>query len=365
MKITAVQDYLRVGGTEAQFLDLTARWSSGGHSVERLVFRRRGELSRKCGEPEPQYLQPFSLPCNWWAPGLSRRLLKTNPDLVICFGRNAHWSLARQLKGSHLPGLVSTLRTGRHLPEGYKQLLRASEAVVGNSRFAAKLAENAGVSSERIHVIENGCRFAEGIPPEREEMRKEFLIEKGDRVILCLGSFVPGKAQSRLLNLWDQIAGVRRESMRLWFVGDGPMRGELERKVRKREDADRFIFWGNRSDPEKFLAAADALVSVSREESSPNALVEALCLGVPVAATRCAGVEEIVPSSAAGFLAEDSSAGERSLADWLSASPEVWKERHRIAMENASAECRRFDPTARSNDYLELFQNLKPLKLGK
>jgi glycosyltransferase involved in cell wall biosynthesis len=123
-------------------------------------------------------------------------------------------------------------------------------------------------------------------------------------------------------------------------------------------DAGRIRFWGNRKDPELFLAAADGMISVSREESSPNALVEGLWFGVPIAASRCAGVEELVNEAAGGLLVEDSEEGEGRLADWISRHPTERTDRKAAAEQYREKARRRFDPSMRADEYIRLFEGL-------
>jgi len=357
MRILAIQDYLRVGGTEAQFLDLTARWSEQGHEVVRLVFRRGGGLGRERG-PEPRFLQRFPTPWNWWAPGLRAVVGAIAPDRVICFGRNAHWSFARAFLQERFPGLVATVRTGRPLPAGYRRLLGAAEAVVANSSFAANLGIEQGADPARMRVIENGCRLPEEGIPERDAARREWGLKAEDSVLLVLGSFVPGKAQDRILRIWTSMDNPSRSRLRLWFVGEGPCRKRLERAARKLPGAERVHFWGNRTDVPNFLAAADALVSTSREESSPNALVEGLCAGVPLAATACAGVGELVSAGAGGALFPDSPEGEDGLREWMARLPQERDGRRRLAADYRSTARERFDPDQRAVEYLSLFEEL-------
>jgi len=360
MRILAIQDYLRVGGTEAQFLDLTARWAVGGHEVRRLVFRRGGGLAEAAGGggPKPVFLQPFASPWNWWAPGLARAVREARPDRIICFGRNAHWAFARSFPQKLHPGVVATLRTGRPLPEGYRRLLRGAGAVVGNSVFAAERARALGVADERIHSIANGCLLAGRPVPSRAEARADFGIGEAEMVLVCLGSFVPGKAQERLVDEWNALAPESRRGARLWFVGDGPRRRAVESRARRSANPDRIRFWGARNDPGRFLAAADLSVSVSREESSPNALVESLWLGVPVLALACAGVGELVEEGVDGFVVSDSG-GDRGgfvrKLDALLAEPDTLASLRGTAGGRARE---KFDPGSRAGDYLRVFEGM-------
>ncbi len=362
MRILAIQDYLRTGGTESQFLDLTARWAACGHDVSRLLFRRGGDLlpiALRTGPP-PRFLQPVNSPWNWWAPGLKKLLRQERPDRVICFGRNAHWSLSRCIRDRRIPGLVATLRTGRNLPAGYRRILGAADAVVANSQFAARMAERQGADSRRIRVVENGCRLANSVLPERTAARAELGVEDGVTILLCLSSFVPGKAQERLLEIWAQLDAESRSRIRLWFVGGGPRKARLEAEAKRLPHCDQIQFWGNRNDPQTFLAAADAMVSVSREESSPNALVEGLWTGLPLAAYECAGVAELIVESAGGLLVPNSQTGQKQMADWIRTLPSQGDFR-RISAAKYQNEARiRFNPQDRADEYLSIFKSLNP-----
>ncbi len=365
MRIAAIQDHLRTGGTEAQFLDLTRRWADDGHEVRRIVFRRGGALARMASEgPDPVYLQPGQTPFNWWAPGLTRLLRKLAPEKVICFGRNAHWSLARALSAGQHPGLVATLRGGRKIPGGYRRLLGEAEKVVVNSAYARERAIEAGVGAGAISVIENGCRLAGVSLPEPSAARSALGVDGSGKVFLCMGSFVPGKAQHRLLDVWDGMPPQIRKGAFLWFVGDGPCRRRLQRRAAAGPDPNRIRFWGDRTDPERFLAASDVTVSVSREESSPNALVESLWFGVPVLATRCAGVADIVESDRDGRVYPDSAEG---LAALRRTMERVVTEGLPGAGLEAGVSPRvrsRFDPAARARDYLAIFERMQSFTPG-
>jgi len=366
MRIAAIQDFLRTGGTEAQFLDLTARWSRAGHEVRRIVFRRGGGLAKSSASGPPLlYLQPFAAPFNWWAPRLRRVLEDFSPDRVVCFGRNAHRALSRVLESGNQPGLMATMRSGRKLPSGYRRILRDAETVVANSHFGKSRAADVGADPTRIFIVENGCRLAEVPPPDSNTARASLKVGRGDFVFLCMGSFVPGKSQDRLLEIWEKFLKdeVRRKSQ-LWFVGEGPRRATIQKKAEKLSFPGQIKFWGDRSDPEQFFAAADATISVSREESAPNALVESLWFGTPVLATACAGVEEIV-GEGDGRIFPDSPEGLRSLAHNIES---MVLRSGRSDSESAAVASRareRFDPDVRAADYLDLFMKMGAFTLNR
>ena len=363
LRLLALQDYLRQGGTERQFLELTGRWQAAGHEVVRLVFRRGGSLApvAAAGGPRLEFLQPFPSPWNWWAPGLRGRLHALRPDRVVAFGRNAHTALARARPApAPLRGLLATFRTGRPVPAGYASVLRRAEAVVANSRAAAARAGGyRGADAGPVSVIENGCRWSGEELPARAPSRLAFGAQSGETVFLCVGAFLPGKAQELLVSAWALLPAEVRSRSRLWLVGDGAERVRVEEGFRRGPAPERVRFWGEVEDWRPLLAAADLLVSVSAEESSPNALVEALWFGRPVLARDCAGVGELVEDGRNGRLLP-AAAGEmtRSLVSaWTEAvsAPErlrAWGEA------GGGSARRRFDPEARAADYRRLLEGL-------
>ena len=366
LRLLALQDHLRQGGTERQYLELTARWQAAGHEVVRLVFRRGGSLAAAAAEdggPRPEFLQPFPSPWNWWAPGLRARLRTGRPDRVIAFGRNAHTALARARPApTALAGVLATFRTGRPVPRGYASVLRRAEAVVANSRAAAA---RAGLYREGegapIQVIENGCRWAGRELPAREPSRLAYGAKSGEMVFLCVGAFVPGKAQELLVPAWAALPAAVRSRSRLWFVGDGAERARVEAGFRDGPEAGRVRFWGEVPDWRPLLAAADALVSTSAEESSPNALVEALWLGRPILARDCAGVGELVEDGRNGRLLP--AAAGAMVPSLVAAWTEVGRDPERLRAWGAAGRAaarQRFDPAARAADYRALLEGLAP-----
>jgi glycosyltransferase involved in cell wall biosynthesis len=91
----------------------------------------------------------------------------------------------------------------------------------------------------------------------------------------------------------------------LTIVGDGPDRGMLENLARSCGLSECIEFAGRRSRAEvvALLEQSDVFVLPSFAEGVPVVLMEALAAGVPVVATRIAGVPELVEHGANGLLA--------------------------------------------------------------
>lgn len=91
---------------------------------------------------------------------------------------------------------------------------------------------------------------------------------------------------------------------KLVIVGDGPLRAGLERQRDALGLAERIEFLGRLSERETMMqiARSDVLVLPSFMEGLPVVLMEALGLGIPVVASRVAGIPELVEHGCTGLL---------------------------------------------------------------
>jgi glycosyltransferase involved in cell wall biosynthesis len=85
---------------------------------------------------------------------------------------------------------------------------------------------------------------------------------------------------------------------RFVVAGDGPLRGELERRA----SALPFEFLGNRGDVPELLAGLDVFAFPSLFEGLCLAVIEAQAAGVPVVATPVGGIRETVVDGETGLL---------------------------------------------------------------
>lgn len=117
------------------------------------------------------------------------------------------------------------------------------------------------------------------------------------RVVLCVGSLQPDKAQATLLEHarrtpTDQVVLVGRD--------EDP---EYARVLRRTAPANA-TFVGEESDVTPFYRRADVVVLASRTESAPNVLLEAMAYGRPVVATAVGDVPEILDHGRLGHLVQ-------------------------------------------------------------
>jgi glycosyltransferase involved in cell wall biosynthesis len=92
--------------------------------------------------------------------------------------------------------------------------------------------------------------------------------------------------------------------IRLWIIGDGDQRETLEKLAADLGIADRVQFLGFLENPYSVIRQAQMFLLTSDWEGAPQVIVEAMALGVPVAARDCqtGPAEMIGPNSERGWL---------------------------------------------------------------
>ena len=82
---------------------------------------------------------------------------------------------------------------------------------------------------------------------------------------------------------------------KLYLIGDGYLRSELEELVKKLNLEKKVIFLGRQKDVFKYLQKASCFVFSSDYEGFPNVLLEALLCNLPIISTDCkSGPREIL-----------------------------------------------------------------------
>jgi glycosyltransferase involved in cell wall biosynthesis len=115
--------------------------------------------------------------------------------------------------------------------------------------------------------------------------------------LLAVALLYEAKGIDLLLEATAQLLAEGRR-LRLDVVGDGQLRGEVERQLRRLGLTDSVSLLGFRTKAEvaELMHAADLFVLPSRFDNNPVALIEALTTGLPAVATDVGGVADILGS---------------------------------------------------------------------
>jgi glycosyltransferase involved in cell wall biosynthesis len=182
-------------------------------------------------------------------------------------------------------------------------LNRCSDQVIFESEHEHTMLTRLGLSKKKTQVIPSGIDTDAFYRTPRPEDLWSELPEKSRNCVIfgCVARLSPEKAHKDLLTAFRRIHD-RYPATRLVLVGDGPLRGELEHKVRTLGLSASVVFTGQRSNVRDYLNLFDVFVLASTRESLPRAAREAMACGRPVIATRVGATREAVHHGKTGLL---------------------------------------------------------------
>ncbi len=153
-----------------------------------------------------------------------------------------------------------------------------------------------------IFVVPNGLELKDTKGTTRDGT-KFFDELRTDRLVVgTIGRLVPVKNHLLFIEMAAHLRNMGQD-VDYWIVGDGPMRPEIEQAIAKHNLADRVKMLGYRADVKSALSRMDVFVLTSDTEGCPNVLLEAMRASLPVVATSCTDLREIIQDGANGYTA--------------------------------------------------------------
>lgn len=194
-----------------------------------------------------------------------------------------------------------------------------------------------------------------GIPTERFSALPDKRGEGEDMVLLHIGRFSPQKNHRLLIEAFS-LAVKECPKMRLWLVGDGELRPEVEKIVAEKGLESRASFLGICADVSEHLRQCDIFVLSSDWEGVPLTVLEAMATGRPVISTSVGGVPELVEDGITGILVSpgDAEALARAIL-WLAKDPEL---RHHMGLAGQRRARESFDISRCAREYEALYLSL-------
>jgi glycosyltransferase involved in cell wall biosynthesis len=241
---------------------------------------------------------------------LSAFIARVRPDIV-----NAHLfrstAVAAPLARWHGARVIETY----HGREGWRRGLlggsfladrlvsRFVDRVIAVSEAArAFLISGKGYDARKIVVVPNGRDLSVFRPGAGgQAVRKELGIDRATPLVGVIGRLEEQKGHAYLLDAWPSVLAEFPDA-RLLVVGEGSLRGALERRVKQLGIEASVQFAGFRSDVPRVLDALDVLALPSLYEGMPLTAIEASAMAKPVVATAVDGTPEVIRDGRTGRL---------------------------------------------------------------
>jgi glycosyltransferase involved in cell wall biosynthesis len=303
-------------GAEAVILNLSRTLNAGSHRSILGVFSNLSQPNLQLYEiATRQGIEAHLIPCHGQIDrtvlaAIRALALQTDATVIHAHGYKADIYVYLAMRGTRTP-IVSTCHTWydndvmvRLYGALDRLVLRSFSGVVAVSSEVRQRLLDAGVREERIRLIRNGIDlrpFAASHSDPSPHLPTNLPLTVG---------LVGRLSHEKGVDLFFRAAkGVLAELPLTQFVvvGDGPDRAKLEALIQELGIAKNASLLGRNEDMPSFYASLDLLVSSSRQEGLPMALLEGMASGLPLIATGVGAVPTVVQDSRTGILipAED------------------------------------------------------------
>lgn len=313
MRVLHILPSTASGGAETMLARLLEASRRGNDKVAVLSLREPGESGERMRDSGVR-LYTLRMADRFRTPFSVLRLIRIvnayAPDII--HGWTLPGSLAASIARASLGRPVSiawnlrnSLRSEAVTPTRNRQwmqfgiwLSNQPDAIVFNSRTAARQHAQAGFETERSVLIPNGfdAELFRPDPAARERLQQRFGISAGSFVVGSLGLNHPMKDRATLVEAVARARALGRD-IHLLMAGQGMDQADraLREKAARLLPPDRVTFAATRNDVADWLPGLDTLAMTSAwGESFPQVIGEAMAAGVPILATDVGDTREIV-----------------------------------------------------------------------
>ena len=139
----------------------------------------------------------------------------------------------------------------------------------------------------------------------RKKIRSDLAIPEQAPVVLTISRLVPKNGVATLID-----AVAKTPHHHAIIIGDGSLRSELEARATTAGARDRVHFVGfqEQNQLSRFAAASDIFSRPAVSEGQGIAFLEAMCMGLPIIATRVGGIPSVIIDGENGILIEPNDA---------------------------------------------------------
>jgi len=161
------------------------------------------------------------------------------------------------------------------------------------------------VNPKKIRLIFNGIDL-EDIDKERNKNIRLMIPNKGrGGIIGYIGQLITRKNIYDILKVFELLmCQQNNKNIKLVIIGDGAERYFLENYAKSLQANASIYFLGYRSDRLRLLRGMDIFTMTSMREGIPRCMMEAMAMGIPVAAYNVPGVNKLIINNRTGLTTD-------------------------------------------------------------
>jgi glycosyltransferase involved in cell wall biosynthesis len=298
-------------GAEAVILNMSRSLNAGPHSSALGVFANSANPNLQLhAAAENEGIESHLVPCKGQidrtvVASIRKLAAQSNADIVHAHGYKADIYAYLALRGTATP-LVSTCHTwydNNLLVTLYgmadRLVLRNYAAVVVVSGEVKQRLLKAGVRKDKIHLVRNGIDLRP-FDNARPSLRSRTHANRAP-IVGLVGRLSIEKGVDIFLHAAARVL-AELPSTKFVVVGEGPDRDKLESLIDDLKIRESVSMLGRRDDMPSVYASLDIMVSASRQEGLPIAVLEGMASRLPLVATAVGEVPTVVLDGRTGVL---------------------------------------------------------------
>ena len=192
-------------------------------------------------------------------------------------------------------------------PQLYKWMDKSCSLFITKSKTIENEVASIINDKHKVKSIKNGIDFSVFDKDGKyENIKKELGIPIDALIITNVAALNKRKGQINLITAAKKII-EKNNNIYFLIVGDGDERVTLNKQIKALGIKDSVFLLGKRNDINRILGYTDIFILPSLHEGLPNALMEAMSMGVPCIATDVGGVRELISNDSLGIVIQPKS----------------------------------------------------------
>lgn len=312
MKIGILRNPLGIGGAELSLLDLAINLKKMGHNVwmhfdagdsgSMQEFNKHGRLANRYGNEASFIFKNNDIVNEKWAVNELK-----NTDVVFIIHRHLFSKrLAVAVNGVSKKIVYAPGKNSHHIYGKYDGIdsnghfIKNINNIIFNSKYTLNRHNNIDypVNLKRVfrHIhppINLDYYKARETKINRDFARSKMGFDESKFHVGLVGRLIPSKEPLAAIDIAKKTLkmGV---PLHLHFIGDGKLRGALEKKI-KAEGLTKYVtIWGMLNDPLEHISCLDSVLHLCKYESLSRALRESMLMRRPIVAFNGAGNVELM-----------------------------------------------------------------------
>lgn len=288
------------GGAERVISILTRKYVDMGIPVEIVLYYDEEPFYQIHPDVKITYIERETKSTNVLKNVLwLRRYVRRTAGVLVSFLAQFNMIALVAAFGTKIPVVVADRNDPRHMPKQAPVRIARNWLYHLADTVVVQTQHNQDYFSKRL---QKKCRIIFNPVDLQEQKGLALRTEKKPRIV----SAARLMKQKNQLMLIDAFGRIKKDfpDYTLTIYGEGPFRPELEKRIQELGLQDSVMLPGKVQNVFECIADAELFVLSSNFEGMPNALIEAMCLGLPVISTEVSGATDLIRHGENGMLVD-------------------------------------------------------------